>query len=44
MATWPRPTNQVEQFYCQPFGQEKGGSLSDRIGKVKYISNYIIST
>ena len=25
----PLPTNQVEQFYCQPLGQEKGDSLSN---------------
>ena len=25
----PLPTNQVEQFFCQPLGQEKGGSLSN---------------
>ena len=27
--TRPLPTNQVEQFYCQALGQEKGGSLSN---------------
>ena len=26
---WPLPTNQVEQFYYQPLGQEKGDSLSN---------------
>ena len=25
----PLPTNQFEQFYCQPLGQEKGDYLSN---------------